>query len=121
MNPVLYEELTFSWKRKIENKIEHKIQKKSSWTLIKLLLDSKLRTNLNLLRKEFILYPSQMLTINVKLQLLSALTLLVIFYQYSWSMEVLLINAIQKSNFQSRFVPPIVKIIGLTKILLWST
>ena len=32
MNPVLYEELTFSWKRKrkIENKIEHKIQKKSS-------------------------------------------------------------------------------------------
>ena len=121
MNPVLYEELTFSWKRKIENKIEHKIQKKSSWTSIKLLLDSKLRTNLHLLRKEFILYPSQMLTINVKLQLLSALTLLVIFYQYSWSMEVLLINAIQKSNFQSRFVPPIVKIIGLTKILLWST
>ena len=30
MNPVLYEELTFSWKRKIENKIEHKVQKKSS-------------------------------------------------------------------------------------------
>ena len=71
MNPALYEELTFYWKRKIAN------------VIFELRMDSQLRTNLHLLGKWFILYPSQMLTINVKLQLLSALTLLVIFYQYS--------------------------------------
>ena len=30
-------------------------------------------------------------------------------------------NGIQKLNLQSRFISPIVKIIGLTRILLWST
>ena len=84
MNPALYKELTFSWKRKIANAIfEHKIQKEMILNFDQTALGFTAPNKSIFTGKGVILYPSQMLPINVRLQLLSALTLLLIFYQYS--------------------------------------
>ena len=84
MNPVLYEGLTLSWKRKIANAIfEHKIQKEMILNFDQTALGFTAPNKSIFTGKGVILYPSQMLPINVRLQLLSALTLLLIFYQYS--------------------------------------
>ena len=84
MNPALQKEMTFSWKRKITNAIfELKIQKEMILNFDQTALGFTAPNKSIFTGKGVILYPSQMLPINVRLQLLSALTLLLIFYQYS--------------------------------------
>ena len=84
MNPGLHNELTFSWKRKIANAhFEHEIHKEMTFDFDQTALGFTAPNKFTFMGKGFILHPSQMLTINVKLQLLSALTLLVISYRCS--------------------------------------
>ena len=123
MNPALHDELTFSWKRKIANAhFEHEIHKKmtfnfgstgsNKFTFIYIYIHSVSITNVD---------DKRQITATVCVNIIGDFLPVQLIYEGVTDPKVKFRNGIQKSNFQSHFISPIVKIIDLTRILLWST
>ena len=121
MNPALFEEFIFSWKRKITNAIfEYKIQKEMILNFNQTAPGFTALNKSTFTGKGVNSVPIAnvgnkfQITVTVCVNIVGDfLPIQLIYGGFS--------DAIQKSNFQSHLISPIVKIIGLTKILLWIT
>ena len=122
MNPALYKELSFSWKRKIANAIfENKIQKEIilnfDQTSLGLTAPNKSTFtgkgvhSVPIANVDHIRQITAAFCVNIVGDFLPAQLI------YGGATD----KCHPKSNFQSRFISPIVIIIGLKKILVWST
>ena len=120
MNPALCKELTFSWKRKIPNAIfEHKTQEEMILNIGQTALRFTAPNKSTFTGKG--VHSAPIANVDHKLQITATFCVNIVGDFLPVQLIYGGVSHKCHPNFQCRFKSPIVKIIGLTKILLWST
>ena len=123
MNPALYEELTFSWKRKIANAIfEHKIQKEMILNFNQTAVGFTTPNKSTFTGKRVHSVP--IANVDDKRQITATFCVNIVgdFLPVHLIYGGVTDKCYPKVKLQESFhITHIIKIIGLTKILLWST
>ena len=116
INPVLYKELTFSWKRKIVSAIfEHKIQKEMILNYDQTGLGFTVSNKSTFTGK--VVHSVPIANVDDKRQITATFCVNIV----GDFLPVQLIYEGVTDKCHPKVLSPIVKTIGLTKILLWST